>query len=288
MSTESQDDQVLKRLYKEGAKEAPSAKLDEKILEYAANKNKSKGGDSHFGGGWKVPLSLAASVVLVFAILVQLDQSPEQLEMPPMPTSDKSDTQSAPADELFETDSEVPIYDKQNKEESKRKLEQEVMSGPESTLEKSQQSENFRLNNEGNLKQAPEEGALGSSSQTKPKVSTPSASGAKYPKKTRERFEDSAKDSSSKSGVDDIAPARSVEQKSTQEIQSEEVIMQDRADEPIVEGELEYAPLPVEDWLLMIEQLIAQKDYAEAARQLEKFKQAHPKVNVEDLEAKLP
>ena len=52
--------------------------------------------------------------------------------------------------------------------------------------------------------------------------------------------------------------------------------------------EQEFAPIPVEDWLLMIEKLIARKDYAEAARQLQKFKQAHPKVNVEDLDAKIP
>jgi len=50
----------------------------------------------------------------------------------------------------------------------------------------------------------------------------------------------------------------------------------------------EYAAIPVGEWLLFIEKLVAQKDYAEAARQLQKFKQAHPKVNVEDLDAKIP
>lgn len=55
-----------------------------------------------------------------------------------------------------------------------------------------------------------------------------------------------------------------------------------------IQTEAEFAPIPVEDWLLMIERLVARKDYAEAARQLEKFKQAHPKVNVEDLDAKIP
>ena len=54
------------------------------------------------------------------------------------------------------------------------------------------------------------------------------------------------------------------------------------------DAEQEFAPIPVEDWLLMIEKLIARKDYAEAARQLQKFKQVHPKVNVEDLDAKIP
>ena len=54
------------------------------------------------------------------------------------------------------------------------------------------------------------------------------------------------------------------------------------------QSESKFAPIPVEDWLLMIERLVAKKDYAEAARQLEKFKQAHPKVNVEDLDAKIP
>ena len=55
-----------------------------------------------------------------------------------------------------------------------------------------------------------------------------------------------------------------------------------------IQTEAEFAPIPVEDWLLMIEKLVAQKDYAEAARQLAKFKQAHPKVNVEDLDAQIP
>ena len=81
----NQDDQVLAQLYKEGAKETPPAKLNYEIINYAAKTEKSVGGSSHFSGGWKVPLSLAASVVVVFALLVQLDQSPQQLELPPIP-----------------------------------------------------------------------------------------------------------------------------------------------------------------------------------------------------------
>ena len=64
--------------------------------------------------------------------------------------------------------------------------------------------------------------------------------------------------------------------------------MQSPEDAPITEEDLDFAPLPVEDWLLMIELLVAKKDYAEAARQLNKFKQAHPNVNVEDLDSKIP
>ena len=78
----------------------------------------------------------------------------------------------------------------------------------------------------------------------------------------------------------EIERARSVESDQTYHAQDRE--------DGLVEEEVDFAPIPVEDWLLKIEQLIARKDYAEAARQLEKFKQAHPKVNVEDLESKIP
>ncbi len=64
--------------------------------------------------------------------------------------------------------------------------------------------------------------------------------------------------------------------------------MQSPEDAPITEEDLDFVPLPVENWLLMIELLVAKKDYAEAARQLNKFKQAHPNVNVEDLDSKIP
>ena len=64
--------------------------------------------------------------------------------------------------------------------------------------------------------------------------------------------------------------------------------MQKQQDKFNVDQKFDTANLPVGDWLLLIETLIAKKDYAEARRQIDKFKIAHPKVNVEDLEAKIP
>lgn len=324
MSIESQDDQVLAQLYKKGAKESPSPELDRKILDYAAKKNTPVHGSSHFGGGWKVPLSLAASVVLVFAILVQLDRSPEQLEMPPIPTSDKSDVKSVPMDELksddfsrsvgdklatdrdigFEaeessgrTETQAPSTEIPGKLEPRKKRElKETISQPETTLEQSRQYDDYRLNNELELEQTPAESPPVSSPSAKPKVSNVPAPEISRPTKTPERMQEMSKDASrarkpstSQDGlgsangaaVESMAPERAISAESKQTQQS-----QAREDTSIEEED--FAPMPVEDWLLLIEQLLARKDYAEAARQLEKFKQAHPTENVEDLESKIP
>ncbi len=325
MSIESQDDQVLAALYKKGAKEIPSSELDRKILDYATKENAPAHDDSHFGGGWKVPLSLAASVLLVFAILVQLDQSPEQLEIPPIPSSDKSDLKSVPMDEStadnfsrsigdkldtdrdigFEaeessgrTETQAPSATIPSKLESRKKHElKETMSRPETTLEKSQQYDEYRLNNELKMQQAPAEGPPVASPGTKPKVSNVPAPGITRSTKTPEHMHELSKDaarerkpSASKDGLDSangtavesMTPERaiSVESNQTQQTQAREDVS--------FEEETDFSPIPVEDWLLMIEQLIAKRDYAEATRQLEKFKQAHPKVNVEDLDSKIP
>lgn len=326
MSTKSQDDQVLAQLYKKSAKETPSPELDRKILDYAAKKNTPAHGNSHFGGGWKVPLSLAASVVLVFAILVQLDQGPEQLEIPPIPTSDKSDVKSVPMDELesddfsrsigdklatdrdigFEagesttgrTETQAPSTEIPSKLEPRKKRElKETISQPETTLEQSRQYDDYKLNNELELEQTPAESPPVSSPSAKPKVSNVPAPEIARPTKTPERMQEMSKDVSRErkpstiqdglggangAAVEGMAPERaiSVESNQTQQTQA-------REDESI-EEETDFAPMPVEDWILIIEQLLARKDYAEAARQLEKLKQAHPKVNVEDLESKIP
>ena len=80
----------------------------------------------------------------------------------------------------------------------------------------------------------------------------------------------------------------SMNDESNKEQEAQEPGRQDRDNALMADEEAGFAPMPVEYWLLMIEQLVARKDYAEAARQLEKFKQAHPKINVEDLESKIP
>ena len=115
MNTNSQnnsnDDEILGRLYKEGSKEMAPAKLNYEILQYAKNAEMPSGSASHFSGGWKVPLSLAASIVVVFGLFVQLDQSPQPLDLPPIP-------------EL--STSESPKQDPTNKEITKDILMQET------------------------------------------------------------------------------------------------------------------------------------------------------------------
>ena len=107
MNNETQDDEVLARFYKEGAKEIPSKELDGKILAYAAEKEKSKQGSSHFSGGWKVPLSMAASVVLVFAILIQIDQKYNPSEILSTQNAGKSASGEPVMDTLFDLATET-------------------------------------------------------------------------------------------------------------------------------------------------------------------------------------
>ncbi|MGI9227193.1 MAG: hypothetical protein ACR2PU_00220, partial [Gammaproteobacteria bacterium] len=278
---------------------------------------------SHFSGGWKVPLSLAASVVLVFALLIQLDQSSEQLDMPPMP-SIEADAESTPgnktsnsdfnepADEIITSDHDIAIEAKessahpetqkpssvvQDKLESRKKLEsQGSMSRSESSLEKSRQFDDSRLNNELEKKQASkellEQSPSISSPSAKPKASIPEAESPKS-NRTLDRKQDAQSEqkqskiqegsrSTNGAAAEVISPESSMDLESNRTQQTQEPMKRKKEDGA------NFAPIPVEDWLLMIEKLIANKDYAEAARQLEKFKHAHPKVNVEDLESKLP
>ena len=137
---------------------------------------------------------------------------------------------------------------------------------------------------------------------TKSKASMPESEATKA-NKTLDRMQDPSKgvlDEQKQSTIQEgsrstngaaagtILREKSMDLESNQPQHAQEPMTQHREDAQIAEDESGFAPIPVEDWLLMIEKLIARKDYAEAARQLEKFKQAYPKVNVEDLEAKIP
>ncbi len=290
-NNQSQDDQVLAELYKAGAKETAPAKLNYEIINYAKNAEKHSG-SSHFAGDWKVPLSLAASVVVVFGLLVQLDQSPEQLELPPIPeisapaestTSRPDKTQTNPLNKLEETKSEdISTYNKDIKESEPDALGDAQME--ERTL---------------NQKQGPKKQEAKRKSDTSLEFSREPLRSEQPLEKSKPSgatsIEEFDSDNRSSPATEDIRQQKSVE---GEQIHSEEYI--DTTSDVISGAEIqrnrdttestkqEFTPIPVEDWLLMIEKLIARKDYAEAARQLQKFKQAHPKVNVEDLEAKIP
>lgn len=346
MTTDSQDDKVLEQLYKKGAKDTPPPKLNYEIINYAKNKKNSASVGSHFGGGWKVPLSMAASVVVVFALLVQLDQSPQELELPPIPeisiptepksveTRDQSlegqnvleeeyeaeeamATDDAPSFKydakelgLDSEDTGALIIDKPVRTESptsiKRKDEQNRETTGDrtktrQTIEKLKSSDEFRMQSNEPASAPtspttyPSSTTLKPNDEYAPKLAKPQTA----QKKAQEPASGALNGNASEATSDNVMQQRSMNKESIshedmqtssdmdadtklgdEEVQTKEVI------EDQVEGE--FAPIPVKDWLLMIERLVAKKDYAEAARQLEKFKQAHPKVNVEDLDAKIP
>jgi hypothetical protein len=357
MTSDSQnkikDDEVLAQLYKKGAKETPPAKLNHEIINYAADPDKSheapKPVGSHFGGGWKVPLSMAASVVVVFALLLQLDQSPQQLELPPIPEL------SIPTEDSV--GKSQPIQDEHNEElyEAEEALADDTSSFENDTKETDMDSQNTGAliidkpaNTEtqrstDSIQAKPDIIEPGISKQdsikksvdkkTEKKIellrervqsqqeptSTPSAPTSsssstitKYkseegyappkleklakPQATQDRLNSNAPDTSS--GAASGTTSGSVKQErsmsesrgdnSTTSGMAADAELTDELRDENIQTEAEFAPIPVEDWLLMIERLVARKDYAEAARQLEKFKQAHPKVNVEDLDAKIP
>ena len=253
MSTQSQDDQVLAKLYKEGAKETPSPELDKKILNYAANKHKAKRGSSYFSGGWKVPLSLAASITIVFAIIMQIQQVPDQTEIPRIPASKPADNLPATVDEMREdAGSQYKAKDAPGRKE-------DLLTPLKSTgeMEATKKREQIQI--------APQ-------SQT---------------------IQEESLMLENEIGVDEAAAGKLMRQRtmSTESISSptpKESSVQNQQDKFNVDQETDTSKLPVEDWLLLIETLIAKKDYAEARRQLEQFKIVHPKVNVEDLESKIP
>ena len=300
----SQDDQVLAELYKKGAKETAPAKLNYEIINYAAQAKKSKRGSSHFSGDWKVPLSLAASVVVVFGLLVQLDQSPQQVELPPIPEiSAPIDTTQTKADET-----EVLILEeaKEAMSEDIAPLSQERKETEFGTLQ-SVPNEERATNEPLSPTQLPD--AERSKIQQKPTSKKRAESKNEYFRDRQihepaleksKSFNIEGKSSQAASPSASTAGKEIIQQRTieTEVMQSRENtdIESDIASDSeldstgisIERAEQEFAPIPVEDWLLMIEKLVARKDYAEAARQLQKFKQAHPKVNVEDLESKIP
>ena len=256
MNTKSQDDKVLANLYKVGAKETPPPELDKKILDYAASKHKTKRSSSYFSGGWKIPLSLAASITIVFAIIMQIEQMPDQTEIPRIPASEPANNLPAHIDELSE-DSDGRFKSKDvpgapgrkedqlaplkstGKYEAAKKREQKLISPQSQTV----QEDSLMPENE--------------VSQGAPAAST-------------------------------LMRDRSMSTESLNTRAPKESSIQNQQEKFNVDQKIGTANLPVEDWLLLIETLIAKKDYAEARRQITKFKIAHPKVNVEDLESKIP
>jgi len=319
-----QDDQVLAKLYKDGAKDSPPAKLNSEILNYAAKARKpgteQSAVGSHFGGGWKVPLSLAASIVVVFGLLVQLDQTQthDTLELPPIPEI------NVPKDSKEDLLKSAPVLEEKNEADSIMLDEAASPNQDDTTL-----NADTPVENKGEQENAVQDLIIPEISPELSREEQPTAPVKREaPKKLEQKqqiervrtyeapIENTEPTTTSKTkSVDGYAPKLakppSIE-KQTQEpkgasagMQEESVIQQNSSPsrEDTVgtsdiaaerdsalesSSESEFAPLPVEDWLLMIEKLVARKDYAEAARQLQKFKQAHPKVNVEDLEAKIP
>jgi len=263
-NNQSHNDSALSKLYKSGVNESPSSQLDEKILNYAAKQNIHTSHSSHFDGGWKVPLSLAASVLLVFTILLQLDNNPEQLpkELPPLPTTNKTD-----ADIFFEAEESLDVPATiENKAIAREKLRQqnrpeEILTRPDAALEKSMPTDTDQINTQ----------------------------------ETRESFQDSDKDSQRKAKrstaddsendgvVDNIELNSTLQGKSNQVLES----ATQEAGATLKNGAAS-SVLPAEDWLLSIEKLITEKNYTAAKQQLNNFKQAHPNTNVEHLESKLP
>ncbi len=331
----SQDDKVLAQLYKEGAKEGPPEKLNQDIIKYAANASKPdvtkhKVG-SHFGGGWKVPLSMAACLVVVFALLIQLEQSPQSLELPPIPeitssTNSKDElfkSKTSPSESNAEegiaevmadeaptiqqeagklggaTSDMINLKEKQTstitpntqkaKSNSDRQLSQEPLHKPsrerlipEDRLENANRADKLHTDTMEQITPTPHKPITTESKSSKPHVA----------KKQMQLSNDDAltnqsETSSSETFSDGIQSRSIATDSSEQEADVAGTKPEPKSGIDSEKGQ-EFAPIPVEDWLLMIEQLVARKDYAEAARQLEKFKYKHPKVNVDDLDTKIP
>ena len=287
MGIEPQDDRTLAQLYKKAAKENPSPELDRKILGYAASKHLPVQGNSHFGTGWKVPFSLAASVVLIFTILVQLDQSPKPLDLPIIPAAKKMDILSAPKDknkapskEVFGIDenvtefttgdkeaaSDVPATKTLRKSEPREKLSHTLVQ-PDSIQEKTAVPGDSKVDGMLEIQRAPQE--IKATNMLAP--TTPATV------KLLQHKQETSKDEGS-----EVQPST---MRGDLRVVGNEFTSQDAM--PAQELN-DVPPLLAKDWLLKIELLVAKKKYGEAIRQLEKFKQAYPKVNVVDLESKIP
>ena len=302
-NNQSQDDEVFAELYKAGAKETAPAKLNYEIINYAKNADKYSG-SSHFAGDWKVPLSLAASVVVVFGLLVQLDQTPEQLELPPIPeisapvesTKSKSDEIQTGTFKDFEKASpdEESTFSKDIKEsdldaQGSVQMEERTLHQKQEPKKQSAPQPNIiQSKPDGNRKSETKQGISSETLRLERSLEKSKSSDST----NTETLDSDDRPSSTAAGIQKQRSIESEKVQSDENIDTTSGIISgaeiQRKRDSAENSEQVFAPIPVEDWILMIEKLIARKDYAEAARQLQKFKQAHPKVNVEDLESKIP
>ncbi len=70
-------DPVMDDLYQRSSREQPPESLDQLILKKAHDSNKKPGAGSPFSGGWKIPFSMAAVMVLGLVVLLRLGVAPD-------------------------------------------------------------------------------------------------------------------------------------------------------------------------------------------------------------------
>ena len=233
---------------------------------------------------------------LYLEFLVQLDQSNQQLEVPPIPDLTMPDESKD-----LKLDQPTAVLDNIETEEDSSSLDSALMDeSPTDNLGTESQANIIQSKEKLLKKVQPEPEYLRERQQLEEQVLEPSKAEKSTPIENTQSMELnrklSSKPKANESSENFADKPKSIQKQASEPGQTEPALdgaMQSQsastsAVDSEARGEQEYASIPVGDWLLMIEKLIARKDYAEAARQLQKFKQAHPKVNVEDLDAKIP
>ncbi len=247
-------DDDLSRLYRLTQSECPSPELDRKILVKARREVDRFHLSNPFGGGWKVPVAMAAVLIIGLSIMFQLEQQSE-ISGPPEIYAPPSDSKSlkerdypaevstdvlSPTRKSTEDQSEAPTVVKQPRVESELQFE------PSEDLKKF-------------MKQSP----AAAPEMIRP---TPSQSSAiSSQPKLEQRYK-------SKAQGEEGSVFRQTEKLNVQP---------QRAASP------ETAGLPADDWYAAIRQLVAEGNITLAHQELEKFLIAYPDYPVRELQQEI-
>ena len=245
MSDENKRDE-LSRLYEVGAKEEPTAELDATILNAARESVKSTSGRYPFSGGWRVPASLAAVLLVGLAVILQLQQQGEEVLMPGEMLPQEEGLDAIENDTKLKTDDTLG-----DRETRSSTLKQEVFEAEEQSI---------RLK----AKRADEQPA---------RDNLPQAKDLAAPQESRLQPAPAA--------TEQPADMKELHRRESK-IQSRDVLKPQKAGK--AEAAVAAEPvLSADAWYQYIEQLVDQGQIDAARTQLQDFRSAYPDYAVDDL-----
>lgn len=264
---EFEKDDLISDLYQAIDKDHPSSGVDREILARAYGAKPAKSG-SPFSGGWKVPLSLAAVLVVGLAVVLRLGVSPKQ----PLPEFDQA-IPKMKKEQILETES-VPQTALPGKARMATPAPMSEMEDASSSSELREQKQEPMVSGSGGGFKAMERSPARKKEKLEDKILPEKPAGILQMRKESQPFEtvveESGKDSDKVDGLD------AGNLPSTQEMEQH---LRNY-------GTMEQFQSP-EYWKKEIALLVLDGEIDQANQQLQVFMEAFPDSDVSELEALL-